>query len=1076
MPERPDAARIRDDLATTPATRPELRRALDRLAGLRAMDALIIRRTPLAELAPFALRHLRSLVAAGRASVIIYDHASGTGTIVAVDEDRPAAVEAGSVFPLEAIVPAELLAVPETRIYPDMATQLAELAAVPRMVAAGYRAACWSPMIADGALVGMLAMGAADPATFAGDAAEIAAEVAGQLAVAVRAERDRDAAGRSAARLELLHRVDRAILDAESMVDLARRTAGLVRDLAAAERVVIARYEPARGIGYRLASSRAGEEPPEETLVPVALDRLVSPAMIERPTTIIMRDLGAAADSAPGVSFMVEQGLRAGVFVPLVAHGALQGGLIIGWRDPALLTDEHIAIAGEVADQMAIAILHADAHERLERSAARLELVHEIDRSILAARDTGEIAAGAVARLRHLAGAERVSVTRYDLERGVARVLAFDQSGEGGAFGPGAEMPLAGVLPRALRERHEPVLISDMAAAAEELPGFRIAVDQGMRATALVPLVAGDTLVGVITLAGPDDRVLQEDNLAVAMEVADQLAVAILGADARLRLEHSLERLDLLHEVDLAILASESMEDLAGRVAVPLARLASAKRLDISVYDLERDEGRVVAFAHDGNSTLTPVGLVYPLRAVVPMVSVEAPVLMAFDDIRRFAGEVPLVRSAVEAGLVHGLWIPLVADGRLLGAIGMAGDDPTMTGPEVMDMARSMGDQLAVALQHAADRDQLAERERRLGAILGASPNGILAVDKAGVIQYANPAAHCLFRAAEGDLAGRRHATLVPPAAMAAHPAKVAQWFDDPAPATTHPLDTEAVRLDGTTFPVHVLLAPVMTAAGPLAIATVVDLSERAALEARLRQAERLETLGQFAGILAHDVRNYLTAISWSAELLESEMAQDDPRIAELEMIRKATDDAIDMTRTVLEFARPTGDPTGVLDVASHLSGARTMLTRILGRGIGLEFDVDPDLPRAGINATAFTQVLGNLASNAHDAMPDGGTVRITARLHEAHGSGAEAGGLDPGRYVRVAVADTGVGMDEDTRRRAFEAFYTTKTMASTARGTGLGLSSVFLIVTKAGGSVRVESVPGLGTTFTVDLPAIGAA
>jgi PAS domain S-box-containing protein len=773
---------------------------------------------------------------------------------------------------------------------------------------------------------------------------------------------------------------------------------------------------------------------------------------------------------------MAEQGLRAGIFVPLVAHGGLQGGLILGWRDPALLADEHVTIAGEVADQLAIAILHADAYERLERSAARLALVHEIDRAVLSAHDTGEIAARAIAQLRQLAGAERVAVMRYDLERGIARVLGFEQAGGGGAFGAGSEVPLAIALPPAMREGRQPYLIPDMAATVDELPGIRDAVANGMRAAALVPLVAGDTLVGAISLTGRDDRVLQEENVAVAMEVADQLVIAILEADSRARLERTNDHLALLHEIDLAILASESPEDLAARVASPLARLARARRLDISAYDLATDEGRVLAFAHDGSSQATPVGTVYPLGTSVPMAWAEAPELMVFDDIPRLADDVPLIRSAVAAGLAYGMWIPLVAAGRLLGAIGMAGDDPLMTSPEIVELARAMGDQLAVALQHAEDRSQLAEREHRLAAILGASPNGILAVDAAGLISYANPAAHHLFRAPDGALVGLRHATLVPPGVADVHPVQVAEWFVDPDPATTHPLDTEAVRLDGTTFPVHVLLARVDTATGPLAIATVVDLSERTALEGRLRQAERLETLGQFAGILAHDVRNYLTAIAWSAELLESEMTDDDPRAGEVGMIRKATQDAIDMTRTVLEFARPTGDPTGVLDVAAHLSGTRSMLTRILGEGVRLELEADADLPPAGINATALTQVLGNLASNARDAMPDGGAVRITAQRHEAHGGGPDAGGLEPGRYIRLRVVDTGVGMDEDTRRRAFDAFYTTKTMASTARGTGLGLSSVFLIVTKAGGSVHVESVPGQGTTFTVDLPEVRPA
>jgi PAS domain S-box-containing protein len=841
-------------------------------------------------------------VPVGRASVIVYDRVAGTGTLRAVDEDHPLAAGAGTVFPIDQIVPAELLARPATRVYPDMAVSLSEVTAARLMVSLGYRAACWSPMIAGGALVGMLAMVATDPAVLEGDAPEIATEIAGQLAIALRAERDRDAAASASARLALLHVIDRAILDADTVTDLATTCAPLVAGLLGSDRVVVARYEPSRGVGRRLASTLAGEctEGPGE---PVPLDRLLSSAMLERPHTVVMPDLAVAAPTEPGARFMVEAGLRAGVFVPLVAHGRLQGGLIVGWRNPAHLTDERVAIAGEVADQLAVAILHADAHEAIARSARRLELIHEIDQ---------------------------------------------------------------------------------------------------------------------------------------------------------------------------AILASESPEELAARVAEPLARLAGARRLDIATYNLDRDEGRVLAFVHDGtHEGPSPVGRTFSLRAIVPMVSIEHPTTMGFDDIRRSSGDAGMVRAAVAAGLNHGAWIPLVAGDRLLGAIGMASDDPGMAGPEVLDLARAMGDQLAVALQHAADREQLAERERRLSAILEASPNGILVVDPGGVVRYANRAAARQFGAGQTTLVGVVHASLVPPLAAEAHPAWLASWFADPDALGTHPLDTEAARLDGTTFPVHVLLASIDTESGPMAIATVVDLSERSALEARLRQAERLETLGQFAGILAHDVRNYLTAVAWSADILAADLPPGSPHGEDVALIRKATQDAIDMSRTVLEFARPTGDPRGRVNVGEHLAGTRPMLARIVGPGIALVIEAEPGLPPAGIDPTAFTQVLGNLATNAREAMPEGGTLRLTVRPHEITSLAAEAGLAGPGRYVRILVADTGVGMDEDTRRRAFEAFYTTKTMASTARGTGLGLSSVFLIVTKAGGFISITSAPGKGTTFTIDLPAV---
>jgi signal transduction histidine kinase len=148
------------------------------------------------------------------------------------------------------------------------------------------------------------------------------------------------------------------------------------------------------------------------------------------------------------------------------------------------------------------------------------------------------------------------------------------------------------------------------------------------------------------------------------------------------------------------------------------------------------------------------------------------------------------------------------------------------------------------------------------------------------------------------------------------------------------------------------------------------------------------------------------------------------------------------------------------------------MLRRIMPTGITIVTDVPAELRAIRISGTALTQVLVNLATNARDAMPDGGSIRIAARDLDV-GPGDRTGDtIAQGRFVRITVSDSGVGMDEATASRAFEAFFSTKTDGATARGTGLGLSSVFLIVTKAAGSIHVESAPGEGTTFTVDLPA----
>ena len=877
---------------------------------------------------------------------------------------------------------------------------------------------------------------------------------------------------RAAARLALVHEIDRAILDAESTTEIAERAAEHLHQLAGASRVSITAIDTVQGTLTLLAFSQedgGGGFAPGTTF---PIEGTLDPRVLTSREPIIHRDLAASAEVLPLFRAAVEQGYVVAVLVPLVARDRVVGVMSIAGRDADVATDDNVTIATEVGAQLAVAIDHATARERLERSNTRLALVHEIDRAILSAATPHEIAGSVAEHLLTLLGADSVGVAAY---HGPHReMLAI--AGAGSAIvkarmaGGGPQRPAAARLP----PTRDVLTFERIEDASEIMPAARLMAELGMTVGMIVPLVADGAVIGNIGLAGRDPRLIAAETVAIAREVGDQLAIAIDQARRREALERSALRQQLVHEIDQAILASESPEDLAKRVAGPLLTLVGGRRLDISAYDVERDEGRILGFAQDEAGPTTPVGTVYKLRFTVPMATNPRPTLTAFDELSRFADSVPLTRNSVAAGLTNGAWIPMLIGGRLIGAVSIAGDDPVMLEDETLSIARAMADQLAVARQHAADRAALEERESRLRALLEASPNGILVVDGAGLVQYANPAAHRLFGAPDGALAGARHDALVPEATAELHQGHMRGWFGGPGPGPVHPANTEARRLDGTTIPVHVLLARVETAGETLAIATVVDLSERAMLEARLRQAERLQVLGQFAGILAHDVRNHLTAIAWSAELLGADLPADDPRQEDVVLIQRATQDAVDMTRSVLEFARPTGDPRGSLDTVAHLRGARTMLVRILGEAIRLDLELDPRLPPAAISPTALTQVLGNLATNARDAMPDGGTFRLGAHVAVVAPGTVDPDGLpmEPGRYVRLIASDTGTGMDEPTRRRAFEAFFTTKTLPAAGRGSGLGLSSVFLLVTRAGGTVRVESEPGRGTTFILDLPA----
>jgi signal transduction histidine kinase/CheY-like chemotaxis protein len=253
--------------------------------------------------------------------------------------------------------------------------------------------------------------------------------------------------------------------------------------------------------------------------------------------------------------------------------------------------------------------------------------------------------------------------------------------------------------------------------------------------------------------------------------------------------------------------------------------------------------------------------------------------------------------------------------------------------------------------------------------------------------------------------------------------------------------------------------------------------AEQARMQRRLQQAQKLESLGQLVGGVAHDFNNLLNIITGytnlTAEQLQSE-AQHDPRLAgalaDLSYVSEAADQASRLTRQLLIFARHDIFKPEVLDINGIATGAGTLLRSSLGEHIDLAIHAGPGLWPVKADRGQLEQVLVNLAINARDAMPRGGTLSIETSNVEAGASYAAARpGLHPGRYVRLRVSDTGTGMDQATIERAFEPFFTTK---AKGRGTGLGLATVYGIVTQSGGTVQIHSEPGRGTSVSVLLPA----
>jgi nitrogen-specific signal transduction histidine kinase/CheY-like chemotaxis protein len=249
----------------------------------------------------------------------------------------------------------------------------------------------------------------------------------------------------------------------------------------------------------------------------------------------------------------------------------------------------------------------------------------------------------------------------------------------------------------------------------------------------------------------------------------------------------------------------------------------------------------------------------------------------------------------------------------------------------------------------------------------------------------------------------------------------------------------------------------------------VSDVTGKRSIDAQVVQNQRLEAIGQFAGGIAHDFNNLLTAIQGYTQMALDSLPVDDPIRHDLTQVIASSERATAITRQLLAFTRRQVLMPVDVDPGIVVAGLLPILAPLLG-DVVIAVDINANHAWVRVDPTQLEQVIMNLALNARDAMPTGGTVTIS--LHNLEGADPDRPDPDltAGPFVRISVADTGVGMDDETKAQIFDPFYTTK---SEGQGTGFGLSTVFGIVAQSGGQVQVETAPGKGSTFHVDLPRV---
>jgi len=396
----------------------------------------------------------------------------------------------------------------------------------------------------------------------------------------------------------------------------------------------------------------------------------------------------------------------------------------------------------------------------------------------------------------------------------------------------------------------------------------------------------------------------------------------------------------------------------------------------------------------------------------------------------------------------------------------------------LLTLAGSIG---SVIQRHQAEQELVKTRDF-LENIFNTTADGIMVSDARGYLVSVNRALEKMLGFSGDELIGK-HTSELGPQDEHHYELGMHMLTDLREKGFINNFEAEWLRKDGTLLPIELGISRLQDRAGTNlgAVSVIRDISERkqtqqekARLEAQLYQSQKMEAVGHLAGGIAHDFNNILTAIMGYGSLLQAKLKEDDPLRNNVDQILTSAERAAALVRSLLAYSRKqiiNPQPVRINDIVINVEN---MLHRIIGEDIDLQTVLSEQDTTVVADAGQVEQILINLATNARDAMPAGGSLTITSAVAEMGGEFIKAHGYGTqGIYILLTVSDTGDGMDEKTQRQIFEPFFTTKEVG---KGTGLGLSTVYGIVKQHNGYINCYSEPGRGTTFKIYLPLVKTA
>jgi len=827
------------------------------------------------------------------------------------------------------------------------------------------------------------------------------------------------------------------------------------------------------------------------------------------------KDIEEVVDRFPGLLPSFESGIRSIIMVPLISEDQIIGIMSLRAIKPEAYTDQDVRVAESISSQIAGVVANAQLYierrqaeeiarkseEEARRLAQENAVMAEIGRIISSTLNIEEIYERFIEEVHKLIQGDRITIAIANPD-GSTLTLAYAWGLEVAGRKTGDVFPLAGTTSEKATQTRSSILTQEenMEEVLRLFPGLSSYYKAGFQSMIVVSLISKNNVIGTLHFRSLKPKAYTQSDVLLAERVGNEIAGAIANAQLfaeRKQAEASLRKSEeearrlaqenaVMAEIGKIISSTLDIEEVYERFAEEMHKLISFGRVAVNIID-PKSYTFNIPYVSGTQVTNRRTGEVIPLAGTgaEEIMRTRTSILIHEENREAIISRCPSLVPIIQAGFQSIMMVPLISENEVIGVLNVQSTRPKAYTERDLRLAERISSQIAGAIANALlfigrkrSEQALRESEERYRSILESVEDGYYEVDIAGNFTFFNDSLCRILGYSKDEMMGMNNRQYTD----RENAKKLYQAFNKVfrTEQSAKGCEWEIIKKDGTKRDVDASVSLIKDISGNrIGFRGIVrDITERkqaekemAALQEQLRQSQKIEAIGQLAGGIAHDFNNAITLIKTCSQLALMDLKPGDPLRQTFEMIDKATQQSANLTRQLLAFSRRQIMEMKVLDLNSLLGDMDKMLHRVIGEDIELVSMLAGDSGRVKVDPGQMEQVVLNLVLNSRDAMPRGGKLTIeTAKvdLDEAYVNGHV--GVKPGRYVRIAVSDTGVGMTTEVREKIFEPFFTTK---EKGKGTGLGLSTVYGIVKQSGGNIWVYSEPGKGTTFKVYLPRV---